>query len=75
MKDKVKIILINKNRTIREELLIPIDISCDELIEAINSYLGSDYKHLVMDNPPAFLIGDKLLKEYGIHNASILICE
>lgn len=58
---------------------IPLDISANDLVIALNSAydLGidtSDVKncYLKAENPIALLKGNKLLSDYGIRNATVI---
>lgn len=61
------------------DLEIPLDISANDLVIALNSAydLGidtSDVKncYLKAENPIALLKGNKLLSDYGIRNATVI---
>ncbi len=61
------------------DLDLPLDISANELVVALNSAyeLGIDISNvkkcfLRSENPIALLKGNKTLREYGIHNATII---
>lgn len=63
------------------ELEIPLEITANELVNALNSAyeLGidtSDVKNcfLKSESPIALLKGNKPLKEFGIRNGTIIIC-
>lgn len=71
---------INVNRNFREELEIPLDITANDLIYALNSSysLGLDNEdyfnyYLSSENPIAFLKGNKQLSEYGLRNGTKII--
>ena len=62
------------------DLEIPLTISANELVEALNTAyeLGIDVSHikncyLKSENPIALLKGNKTLAEYGIRNGSVII--
>ena len=68
---------IKKNTSI--DLEVPLNISANELVEALNTAysLGidvSDIKncYLKAENPISLLKGNKTLAEYGIRNGSII---
>jgi uncharacterized ubiquitin-like protein YukD len=61
------------------EIEIPLDISANELIIGLNEGLSlgldtSDLSlcHLKCENPVAFLAGNRLLSDYGLHNGTII---
>lgn len=58
---------------------IPVDITCNELVIALNSSYGlnidvSDISKcsLKCENPTALLKGVHTLREYGLHNGSMI---
>lgn len=58
---------------------IPLDITANDLIIGLNEgfRLGMDTGdiskcHLKTENPIALLRGNRTLKEYGLHNASVI---
>lgn len=61
------------------DIEVPLDISADELIKALNSAysLGIETTnprncYIQAENPIALLKGNRMLKEFGIRNGSIL---
>lgn len=69
--------IIKRNFTV--DLEVPLDISANELVNALNvAYeLGidtSDIKncYLKVENPIIFLKGNKTLAEFGLRNGSII---
>lgn len=69
--------IIKRNFTV--DLEIPLDISANDLVNALNSAyeLGidtSDIKncYLKMENPIALLKGNKTLAEFGMRNGSVI---
>lgn len=79
MENKVVIVFNILKRNITVDLEIPLDITTRELIIGLNQAfdLGidtSDIKQCYMksENPIALLRGDKLLREYGLRNGSII---
>lgn len=61
------------------DLDIPFDISANELIVALNDalHLGMNVLdlsrcHLKTENPIALLRGNKLLREYGLHEGTVI---
>ena len=78
-KEKAIIILKIKKRSFTVDLEIPLDITANDLVNALNSAyeLGidtSDIKncYLKAENPIALLKGNKTLAEYGLRNGSII---
>lgn len=79
-KEKAIVIFNNKKNNMSIDLEIPLAISANELVEALNTAyeLGidvSDIKncYLKSENPIALLKGNKTLAEYGIRNGSVII--
>lgn len=79
-KEKAIVIFNNKKNNMSIDLEIPLIISANELVEALNTAyeLGidvSDIKncYLKSENPIALLKGNKTLAEYGIRNGSVII--
>ncbi len=81
MDKETAIIILNiTNRNYTVDLEVPLDISANELVVALNSAyeLGidtSDIKncYLKTENPIALLRGNKTLAEFGLRNGSIII--
>lgn len=76
-KDTAIVIFNIKKRNITVDLEIPLNISANELVIALNTAyeLGidtSDIKncYLKAENPIALLKGDKSLAEFGLRNGS-----
>lgn len=70
----------NENSGFREELEIPLSISANDLIYALNSAYGLHIgdgngkgRYLCAENPIAFLRGNKKLSDYGLHNGSVVV--
>lgn len=66
-------------RNFEVDLEVPLDISANELVNALNSAYDldidvSDVKncYLKAENPTALLKGNKLLSEYGVRNGTII---
>ena len=66
-------------RNERVEIEIPLDITANDLVIALNNAynLGIDISnmkkcHLKTENPIALLRGNKLLSEYGLYNGTII---
>lgn len=79
-KEKAIVIFNNKKNNMSIDLEIPLTISANELVEALNTAyeLGidvSDIKncYLKSEKPIALLKGNKTLAEYGIRNGSVII--
>lgn len=79
MKDKIIIIFNILKRDISVDLEIPLDITPRELIIGLNQAfdLGidtSDIKqcYLKAENPIVLLRGNKLLREYGLRNGTVI---
>ena len=79
--DREKAIVIFNiiKRNVSDDLEIPLDISANELVEALNTAykLGidtSDIKncYLKAENPIALLKGIKTLAEFGLRNGSVI---
>lgn len=79
MNNKAIIIFNITKKNFSVDLEIPLDISANDLVIALNSAydLGidtSDVKncYLKAENPIALLKGNKLLSDYGIRNATVI---
>lgn len=77
--DNAIVIFNIKKRNVSVDLEIPLDISANELVGALNSAydLGintTDIKncYLKMERPIALLKGNKTLAEFGMRNGSII---
>lgn len=82
MKDKIVLVVIFLERNISEELEVPVDISADELILALNQIYELNLNpervfsyYLKADNPKVLLQGQRKLKEFGVRNGTILYLE
>lgn len=78
-RDKAIIIFNIKKRDVSVDLEVPLNISANELVEALNTAyeLGidtSDIKncYLKAENPIALLKGNKTLAEFGLRNGSVI---
>jgi uncharacterized ubiquitin-like protein YukD len=78
-KEKAIIILNITKRNFTADLEVPLDISANDLVNALNTAykLGidtSDIKncYLKAENPIALLKGNKTLAEFGLRNCSII---
>ncbi len=78
-RDKAIVIFNVIKQNISDDLEIPLDISANELVEALNiAYkLGIDTGdikncYLKTENPIALLKGNKSLAEFGLRNGSVI---
>lgn len=77
--DKI-IVRINMHRSNKIiDVEIPVNISCNELMVALNSAYGLDMDvsdiskcSLKCENPTVLLKGAHILKEYGLRNGSLI---
>ena len=79
MNDKAIIEFKVISKKLSVDLEIPLDISANDLVLALNSAydLGIDTSnikncYLKAENPIALLRGNKTLAQYGIHNGSVI---
>ena len=79
MENKATVVFRVYRRALEVDLEIPLNITANDLVIALNQAydLGietSDVKncYLKTENPIALLRGNKLLKDYGIHNGTIV---
>lgn len=80
MEKETAIIILNiKKRNFTVDLEVPLDISANDLVNALNTAyeLGidtSDIKncYLKAENPIALLKGNKTLAEFGLRNGSVI---
>ena len=80
MNEKAIVEFINKNDNSKTELEIPINITANDLIIALNKAFNLEMDienifncYLVAENQIAFLHGNKELSEYGIRNGTKII--
>lgn len=80
MEDKAIVIFRIQERNVQYDLEIPLNISANDLVIALNSAydLGIDISnikncYLKAENPIALLRGNKKLSDYGIRNGSIIV--
>ena len=80
MNEKAIVEFINKNDNSKTELEIPINITANDLIIALNKAFNLEMDienifncYLVAENSIAFLHGNKELSEYGIRNGTKII--
>ncbi len=78
-KDRAIVIFSNHKKEQMADLDIPLDITANDLVTALNTAyaLGidtSDIKncYLQAENPIVLLKGNRTLKDYGIRNGSII---
>lgn len=79
MENKAIVIFRMERRNFEADLEVPLDISANELVLALNTAyrLGidiSDVKncYLKAENPIALLKGNKLLSDFGVRNATVI---
>lgn len=79
MEEKAIIIFKIHKRNFEADLEIPLDISANELVNALNTAfdLGIEVTditncYLKSENPIALLKGNKKLSEFGIRNGTII---
>ena len=79
MGDKIIIIFNAFKKNVSVDLEIPLDITTRELVIGLNEAFNlgidtTDIKqcYLKTENPIALLRGNKLLREYGLRNGSII---
>ena len=80
MEEKAVVVFINQESKKQVDLEIPLEITANDLVLALNEAygLGIDTNdifncYLVTEKPIAFLRGNKTLKEVGIRNGSYII--
>lgn len=79
MDNKAIVIFRMYKRNVEVDLEIPLDITVNELINALNDAyeLGIDTTnvkncYLKAENPIALLKGERLLYEYGVRNGTVI---
>ncbi|MBQ6582460.1 MAG: EsaB/YukD family protein [Mogibacterium sp.] len=79
MNEQAVIIFTDEAKKIRSDLRVPLDITADELVIALNSAfdLGIDIQdvkscYLKAENPIVLLKGNRTLREFGIRNGSVI---
>lgn len=79
MTERAVVIVKRKLDGSAKDLDIPLDITLHELIVSLNVIFGitTDQRkmglsHLSVENPIALMKGNRLLKEYGLHDGSII---
>lgn len=80
LEERVLITFIDKNKGKSTELEVPLSITANDLIIAVNAAfsLGMDIEnifgcYLASNEPIALLRGDNTLESYGIRNGSVII--
>lgn len=78
--DAAVIEFVNENSNERIELEVPLSITANDMIEALNTIYGlglnkEDYSnyYMCMENPIAFFRGERTLEELGVRNGSQII--
>lgn len=77
---KTAIVILNiKPKGISRDIEVPLDITANDLVIALNSAydLGIDVGdirncYLKMENPITLMHGNKTLRDYGMHNCSVI---
>ncbi len=79
MRDTVIIILRIHKRTFQTDLEVPVNITANDLVIALNAAYELNINvedirncYLKMENPIALLHGNKMLKDYGIRDGSVI---
>ena len=79
MNEKAIVIFNIVNRNFQVDLEIPLNISANELVVALNTAyeLGIDITdvkncYLKAENPIALLKGNRLLSEFGVRNGTVI---
>lgn len=80
MKNETAIVILNLHRRgVTVDIEVPLDITANDLVVALNSayHLGIDTTnvkncYLKAENPIALLRGNKTLAEFGMRNGSVI---
>lgn len=79
MDNKAIVIFVMHKRNFQVDLEIPLDITANELVVALNTAYNleidtTDVKncYLKAERPIALLKGNKILSEYGVRNGTII---
>ncbi len=79
MDNKAIVIFVAHKRNFQVDLEIPLDISANELVVALNTAynLGIDTTdvkncYLKAERPITLLKGNKMLSEYGVRNGTVI---
>lgn len=80
MNNRAVVVFKIQSRNIKADLDIPLDISANDLVTALNSsydlginLLNVKDCYLKSENPIALLKGNKLLKDFGVRNGTVII--
>lgn len=80
MEETAVVVFENENTGLSVDIEVPLHISANDLIMALNDVYTLDIEpddifncYLVAENPIAFLRGNKTLQEFGVHNATRII--
>lgn len=80
MDDKAVVEFYNYREDKKTEILIPLEITANDLALALNEAFSLEMNtddmfncYLAAENPIAFLRGNKTLAEFGIRNGSCII--
>lgn len=78
-RDKAIVTFLMEKKHQSVDIEIPLNISADELVKALNTAYSLGIKtdnptncFIQSENPIALLKGNKALKDFGIHNGSII---
>ncbi len=78
-KNSITVIFDVDDGKIRKDIEVPLDITANELIIGLNNayklgmYTDDIYPcYLKSENPIALLKGNKTLREFGLHNATLI---
>lgn len=79
MKKTAVVILKIRKRNVIKDIEVPLDITANELVIGLNAAydLGintDDIRscYIKMEDPIALMHGNKLLKDYGMHDCSVI---
>ena len=79
--DEVTMTICIHSRGVKADILVPLDISANELIIGVNEGfgLGMDITDmskcfLRTENPIALVKGNKILREFGLRNGTVINC-
>jgi len=82
MNNTIVVIFNNKRYGKCEDLEIPLSITANELIQALDQAYGfadkegkNGLRYLKCENPIALLKGNKQLTEYGLRDGSVITAE
>ncbi len=79
MKNRALVVVKNRMDGTERDFDIPLDISLNDFILALSSIYGVDLgeekmgrRHLSVENPVTLMKGNRLLREYGLRDGSII---